>query len=407
MKNNHKVIYKIEQQLMQQVKDMDHSFINGRSGAIVALSYYNAFHSSADQEKHIAEKIKFLIQNNLDDIESKPMQYSLFFGLAGICYSIRTAGHLDYRNAIPESWLKSLDRLIVNSADHYLNINEFDLMRGAGGILTYLLHFNPSQKNTKHMIRHLLDAAICVDGDKFYWGTYDMNVQSNQLEYSPEIYNLGLAHGIPGIISILSECYRLNFYRKECAEKIHGAINFIISRQVTGHDYCFPARVKTNKNGIGEPEPSRLGWCYGDLGVAIAILKAGQYCGNKAWIEKGKEIACMTLGRTGHMALLDEHGLCHGYLGTMHMYNRVFKATGDPVFQKQMRYWESISSKDLDFKVSETGFFKVQNDQGSGKIKLGSADILQGLSGILLCLLSSRDGIAYPWDRAFLTNIEN
>lgn len=81
--------------------------------------------------------------------------------------------------------------------------------------------------------------------------------------------------------------------------------------------------------GVKYQNSSRLGWCYGDSSLGLSILKAGEYCENEEWIHYGNSICMKSTERNFDNAGLDEHGICHGYFGTMHIYNRLYDVTGN------------------------------------------------------------------------------
>jgi lantibiotic modifying enzyme len=148
---------------------------------------------------------------------------------------------------------------------------------------------------------------------------------------------------------------------------------------------------------------SRLGWCYGDLGVGLSILKAGKASNNIAWQEKGNEICSKTLKRNISNAGLDEHGICHGFLGAMHMYKKVYHITEHPKYLKAIDYWYNLAFEKRDFGIDELGFFQADLLPNGKLHKYTTSGLLLGLSGVYLSLCSqNKSDIDFSWDSAFL-----
>jgi hypothetical protein len=88
-----------------------------------------------------------------------------------------------------------------------------------------------------------------------------------------------------------------------------------------------------------EPAPSRLAWCYGDPGVAAALLVAAQAVGEKSRERQALEIALHAAARPPEQARVVDAGLCHGAAGLGHLFNRMFQATGEKRLAEAARFW--------------------------------------------------------------------
>jgi hypothetical protein len=138
--------------------------------------------------------------------------------------------------------------------------------------------------------------------------------------------------------------------------------------------------------------------------LGLAILKAGIYSKNKNWLDFGNRICIKSTERTSENSGLDEHGICHGYFGTMHIYNRLYLETNDIKYSNSKEFWYHAGINNRDFKVDTLGFYQVDLQPDGSLKKYTTTGILQGLSGIYLSL-ASYERINYPWDSLFLLNI--
>lgn len=392
---------KIILRLISEISTSDHTLINGKSGILIALSYYYSYHLNKKIERTVNEGIQHCINDLLEDIESKPMDGSLAFGLSGISYSLNVAKELGQDKKINSEWFEALNEIIIASFENDLKMREYDLLRGASGIVNYLLKHNYNKDYFNEYINSLNKNAVWITNESCYWIFYSYNEEKKILEYREDIINLGLAHGISSIISLLSELYSKGLNKVICYKLINGAINYLKTVESINSISLFSGIIY---QGINKQNTSRLGWCYGDLSVGISILKAGILCKDASWVQYGNKICLNSTKRTFQDAGLEEHGICHGFLGAMHFYNRLYKETGDSAFLTKKEYWYNIGMSERIFNIDSLGFFQTELNSGNVD-KFTTNGLLQGLSGVFLCLASYKK-IEYPWDSIFLTNLD-
>jgi mannosyltransferase OCH1-like enzyme len=82
------------------------------------------------------------------------------------------------------------------------------------------------------------------------------------------MYNLGLAHGIPALIMFFSKLKEQKISHPLLDILLNKSINYILSTEqnikTVGSHFCMNIPVDTKIN-----ELSRIGWCYGDLGMPL------------------------------------------------------------------------------------------------------------------------------------------
>lgn len=393
---------KIIHKLIEGISDADHSLVNGKSGILIALSYYYSFNLNENIRKEVDDGIHQCIEGILSDLETKEIDSSLAFGFTGMTYALRIAYDLGQKQKIDIEWFDDLNELAIKSLDNYIEIKEYDLLRGASGIILYLLRFYPKKELFFKYVESLCNQAVWKDENTCYWIFYSFNEEKKEMEYRHDIINLGLAHGVSGIITILSEIYNKGFYKEKCFKMINGAINYLKTIQNQESQCQFPGIVYYN---VEQQNSSKLGWCYGDSSIGLSIIKAGQYCKNEDWYHYGNEICLKSTERNLENAGLDEHGICHGYFGTMHIYNRLYKATNNNFYRERKEYWYKIGMQMRDFDIDDLGFYQVDFHSSGVFQKYSKLGYLQGLSGIYLCL-ASYVNIKYSWDSSLLIAIE-
>ncbi|MCP4157109.1 MAG: hypothetical protein GY757_55875 [bacterium] len=158
--------------------------------------------------------------------------------------------------------------------------------------------------------------------------------------------------------------------------------------------------LSTFPSWVGDDYPpleSRLAWCYGDLGMGVALWQAGKIAGNKEWEEEAVEILLKTTERREpkQNAIVDA-GLCHGAAGNAHIYNRMYINTGNEAFKEAALYWLDLTLK---MAVYEDGFagYKVWHTEEYGGWQ-NENGFLEGIAGIGLAIFSFVSELEPKWD---------
>src|SRR5262249_26009997 len=128
-----------------------------------------------------------------------------------------------------------------------------------------------------------------------------------------------------------------------------------------------------------EVVPARAAWCYGDPGIAAALLVAATSGHRADWQQIAIDLAERTAARPASTTGVSDAGLCHGAAGLGHIFNRCHHATGSEQFATAARCW---FRRAID--MVETG------EQVPG--------FLEGSTGVALALLSASTHTVPAWD---------
>jgi class I lanthipeptide synthase len=96
-------------------------------------------------------------------------------------------------------------------------------------------------------------------------------------------------------------------------------------------------------------------------------------------------------------------GLCHGAAGVAHLFNRLFQATGEPLFKTAAVRWFGRTLQMRRPSQDVAGFFALEitrNKRWRAVAKLG---LLEGATGVALALLAAATEVEPNWDRMMLT----
>lgn len=199
-------------------------------------------------------------------------------------------------------------------------------------------------------------------------------------------YNISLSHGISSIIVVLSqlECESINYESRD--HIIEMACNYIISQEIDHRKYgCyFPSASLDNNDPITR---SRMAWCYGDLGVAVALWEAGKVLKKDAWKSKAIEIFSFSSQRRSHEdSMIEDAELCHGSGSLVMMFDYMYRETDDDLFRETRDFWVEKSLELSSFVDGLAGYKTWQGKELKWRKEYG---ILTGVCGIGSMFLST------------------
>lgn len=216
-------------------------------------------------------------------------------------------------------------------------------------------------------------------------------------------YNISLSHGISGLILILCKC--LSFKADERLPNIiTGASNYLLSQEIDHNIYgsFFPSK---SIDSTTISQRSRLGWCYGDLGVGLALWQAGKLLSNAQYKKKGLEVLLYSSKRrTIEQTSITDAGICHGTSGLVMIFDYLYKNTGENNFLSARDYWIEETLKMCPFTDGLAGYKAYQYN---GEFLWNKTyDLLEGVAGIGLTLNSivNPDQKLDEWAEIFLLN---
>jgi len=295
-------------------------------------------------------------------------------------------------------FFEDIDYYLYSALKNDLKNVNYDFLHGYLGILYYFLErleFNLSLKvenlildAIQNVFTKIKTKAIgCEEGIKW----------KSKVSRSSDVfgYNLGLAHGIPSIINLLCKL-SLKQSRYDIKILISLGINYLNSTRLPSSSTSLYSNF-IREDGVNSGS-SRMGWCYGDLGIGITLLNAGKIMNSNDFESKALDIFNHSINRTE----MEDNGVrdacfCHGTSGISHIFNRVYQRTGLTNYKDIAVYWNQQTINLLeDTNGYKTWFNSIgwQNEYG----------LLEGVSGIGLSLLASISNENPNWDNCFLVS---
>lgn len=141
-----------------------------------------------------------------------------------------------------------------------------------------------------------------------------------------------------------------------------------------------------------------MGWCYGDLGVALAMWQAGKVMNQTKWKDKALEVFLYaTTRKDPDTEFVKDAGICHGSAGLAMIFRRMYLETGIEEFKTATDHWINETLKNARFEDGLAGYKRLTMDGWENDYSL-----IMGIAGIGLVLISYLTNDAQEWDELFL-----
>ena len=173
----------------------------------------------------------------------------MFNGLTSIGWTIQHCVQLlglsDVDNVEPQDPLEHLEQLVLARVRAERWTQSYDLVSGLVGIGVYFLERLPSSQASEglSLIVGHLEKLARADATGTTWHTPAPLLPPKQRERCPDgHYNLGVAHGVPGIVYILSEAIVAGVETSRAQELLAGAVKWLLSQEQPAElqESCFP-----------------------------------------------------------------------------------------------------------------------------------------------------------------------
>ncbi len=379
----------------------------GLADGAAGLALFFAYLAAATGEQSHADSALAYLGRAIEQLALQPVESGLFCGFTGVGWILEhLAGQL-----VDPADARAANRTIEVQLHHLLRhrpwSGTYDLVGGLAGLAVYALEC-PSRPSSRVSIE-LLVAQLAATASELPAGVSWFTPPHHLPSYQREIagggyYNLGVAHGVPGVLAVLGEiCEAAPEQDRARALAEKTAAWLLEQEQDTAATSCFASWVAEDL----EPESARLAWCYGDGGLAAALMSAARRLERDDWEQAALRVAHRAAGRTFESSGIVDAGLCHGAGGLGHIFNRLYQASGRPVLGAAARTW---FQRVLEMRHAEGagigGFQTWYPDQQQEKMMWSPRrGFLCGAAGVALALLGAVSPVEPCWDRLLLTQI--
>lgn len=370
----------------------------GFFGLAVLHAYLAATRSGYDDEAAAAR----CLDQAMDAASAMPMGPALHGGFTGVAWvATHLLGRLAGSAADPDDPNQVFDDALLNHLAQSPWTGAHDLVGGLVGFGVYALERLPRPAAVACLARVIerLDETAERGDVGVTWFTPPEMLPPWQREQCPHgHHNLGLAHGVPGMIALLGCACAAGVSPASARALLDGAVAWLLAQQPADGEAGFASWVGP---GI-TPVPARSAWCYGDPGIAAALLLAARCVGETAWEREALAIARRAGRRPPDQTGVVDAGLCHGAAGLGHIFNRMFQATGDPALGEAARLWLERALAMRQPGRGIAGFSTLVPGEDGSLRRHDDPGILTGAAGIALALLAAATPVEPAWDRMLL-----
>jgi hypothetical protein len=379
----------------------DPSLAGGQAG--LALLYAWLARTRRLPQAHVLGR-QYLDQA-IEAVSTQTMGASLYGGFPGVAWAAELADRLldpnaeDRSEAVDDALLRLLSRANLWPAPH-------DLVVAVTGLGVYALQRcpRPSAIECLRLVVERLHEHAHRDEHGIYWWTPPAGIlhPESRQQYPSGRADLGLAHGAAGAIALLGGICGAGVHPERARPLLEGAVSWLLAHSLaTEAGPTFPVWLAPDF----QPSPARCAWCYGDPGIAAALLLAARGVGAFGWERAAVALACRAAGRPPEESGVRDAAFCHGTAGLAHIYNRMYQATSEPKLRRAAVYW---LERTLEFYHLARGNgaswvqgSRAQADEGPWT----GIGLLEGAAGVGLVLLAATTPVEPLWDRMFLLSV--
>lgn len=379
----------------------------GYAGLLLFFSVLQQKGLLETRQEHLIHRFVLKIKEIVEAHGLKSL--SLFSGVTGICFSMQQASLGGTRY---QSMIKSLQEFLFNNIEtvYFTPLREdikqgrssastlHDVVQGLSGIGRYALEnlsdprfYELAEKIIVHLIARI--QPFLLNGYKIP-GWYLSENDPIHLGSQGPIrlnFNLGLAHGVTGILALFSLASLKGLEVNGQLEAIRLIADWIRSKSFVKDGVTQWSDAVTWEEEVGKiPQRKearrRPAWCYGSLGISRSLFLAAKALGDQ-------ELRSFALtafrqifsGKQTDWEIVSP-SLCHGMAGFLLITHEMAQEEGgeDLSVKVDMLKQSLLNFYNTDFPF---GFKSVQYTKKGIAVQVNDPGFLEGTAGILLTLL--------------------
>ncbi len=393
-----KILLQLGKTVIAEETQVNHcGLLSGLAGQLLFQFKLSDFDTALVNEVVFSDKLDFL-QQQLANYAQQPDLNNGLSGQAWFLEFINQAQGQDY----DADFCEEVDDILADILAVDLWQGEIEMVLGLSGIAMYAGRRSRKSSSTvlfERIINHFENLSIKTTANTLSWSQPSNSVYRFNKEKPEELeFNLGLAHGVPSIIAALLPALNIPSLYKRTKSLLVQSCDWLIEQQLiqsTNEQYssCFDSYCTGNFTGksvtIDKDDEvksgSRLGWCYGDLTIALTLARVGNALELPSYLEKAKEVGLLAAKRDSINGSVYDAGICHGSAGLALIFQLLHQQLKEPELLQAANKW-LIHTLEL---YREKGIAGLYMYSGLTEEYQEDVGLLMGLSGIGLCLLSA------------------
>jgi hypothetical protein len=349
----------------------------GWSGAALFFAYYGL----ATDDQDALEFAARLVEEALEAALGVASLARLFDGLTGVAW---TLAHVDgwLLDASDNDPNLAIEAALLEAVSTVPWSGEYDLLAGLVGVGVYAVERLPrplAGELLTSVVDRLAELSEQDPTHPLWWSPAGSLPAQLRRTFPGGAWNLGLAHGLPGVIGLLAKSHAAGVV----------SAGPLLDRSV---EWLFDQRLPANAGSVLPalcapylaPRRSPLAWCYGDPGASIALFVAARHAGPTDWETAALSVAEAAAARSLTDNSVEERSICHGSAGLAHIFNRLYQATENASMRRATEAWLLTTMDACQPYVPP------------------DPDLLMGSPGIGLVLLAAATTVEPRWDRVLL-----
>ncbi|WP_075884033.1 lanthionine synthetase C family protein [Candidatus Protochlamydia sp. W-9] len=355
---------------------------------------------------------------------------SMFGGLTGSCLAIQQAskGKTRYQkllNTLNSHLFNKVNEAYFDPIQEKIDLNLpihpslYDAISGICGIGAYAL------KNLDHplalpcltkilrmctlLTRDIKIGSYLVPG--WYIPAHYQFTEADKKAYPKGNFNLGVAHGIPGVLAFLSISAMQGILVEGQMEAIEKITHWIYSKKKYNKETPYwTYRISFEEEILNMQEDfseiSMEAWCYGSAGIVRTLYLAGKALQNQELQQTAIENYLPINSRIN----INDHStptFCHGLAGVLTLTRLMAKDSksadlekfGNQLEQELLNRYNPANI--FGFKDKEITFLNNSVMKERRIVEVDKVGLLEGVSGILLALMTKHTN-CFSWTYPFL-----
>jgi len=378
------------------------------AGGLTGQALFYTYLSLHTSEPSAAERAADLLDKAAEELANQPMAPSLYAGFPGIAWTMEhLRGRLFEEDGEEEEEdpIQEIDEALLAPLGRSPWVGEYDLIGGLAGLGVYALERLPRPAAAallERIVDRLAELAETMDDGTAWFTPVERLPEWQRAIHTRGVYNLGVAHGLPGVLPVLAGACAAGVAVERARPLLDSSVRWLLARRYGPEvGSCFG----TTYAPWEEAAPSRLAWCYGDPGIAAALLATARAVGEPDWERQAIETALACVERDESTSLIRDTGLCHGAAGLAHLFNRMFQETGEERLGQAARFWFEQTLQMRAPGEGVAGFRAWEVNPGGEPGWRADSGLLEGAAGIGLALLGAISDVEPAWDRMFLVSL--
>ncbi len=224
------------------------------------------------------------------------------------------------------------------------------------------------------------------------------------LATSEGLYDLGVAHGVPGVLAQLANLHGVPALRPRVEPMMSGAASWLCGQRLEeGSVARFPYAVGAGSAAERATRPPRAAWCYGDPAIALTLLRTANALGDDQLAKEALGLARSVAARGEAECGIEDAGLCHGAAGLALVLQRLAHAAPNEgmLFSAAQR-WARTALRMRKPDLGVGGYAALDVTPDGTRRWHASTGLLTGAAGVGLGLLALATDQEPCWDRCLL-----